>query len=67
MARFVVRQDHFRVQLESLERMNLGAHIVHDSQAADSFDQLVFFQGMRRTGQDVQTNSAPRRRAPAVR
>src|SRR5579862_1329770 len=53
-----VGHKHFGVKLDVLELVDLYADIPEDAQAADAFDELVFFQLVGRPRHDVHTHTA---------
>ena len=56
----VVGDDHLGVEFQTLQRVHLGADVVHDPQPADALDQLVLLERVRRPRQDVDLHAAPR-------
>jgi hypothetical protein len=54
----VIGEEHFAVEFEVLELVDLDADVVHDAQAADAFAEFFFFELMGRPGHDVDFNAA---------
>src|SRR5277367_6494624 len=54
-----IGEQQFRMKLQALQLVHLDANVIEDSHTPDTFDQLVFFQSMRRPHHDSDFHAAP--------
>jgi hypothetical protein len=53
-----VSEEHLGVELEMFQLVDLDAHVLHDSQTADTLDKLPLLKRVRRPGHNVNLDAA---------